>query len=491
MNNFIGNVDGPDRLDGRAFQTSIAWYMNRGSDALIYRDVSIGSVQQIFTAEYFFNGCNTVDQNKSLRSFLKEKGWHWYLRFLFGMISRIHSNHQKTGTSPILVLYDVNNDPMIGLLNVVKSHVECNSNSCVAVVADKNIASKIAGDSDIFKYSEYYSVACEYKLHRDCSLLKKRFDDNAEDYLANIIRIMGCHEDTARSFLVKARSDLKQIMREIYAVELLLTQLNPTVILASTDAHRIARIFMQLAKKLNIKTCVIQHGAPTWEYGYLPVHADRIMVWGADYKEWFRSRGTAENRIAITGNPRFDRSFSNHKPENGTGTVFILPNPIDRELTRQLVVESMCQAFACRRKVIIKLHPSEKDIEWFRKLIPIDRINQVEIKTCGLDKAGIGLGDVVCVGNSTAGIDAVILGGRVVNVLFDEMPNPVEYEKHGVGVSVCIHDLESGFKSCFNLSDDEFAQNRSRFIDAILNGLDGKSVDRIHKVIDTLTQTSV
>lgn len=475
------------RMDAKAFDTATTWYKNNCTDTLLYKGVSIGAIHQIMAAEFFFEGSNTVDQGRSIRAFLKENGWHWQLRFASGIFEKYGQSGFAAKSGDIVVLYDVNNDPMIGLLNAVKLHVENNGGECIAVVADRNIAGKVAGKSTIYSHSKYYSLIDEVISQKDYNDLCKRFDSFYSVYVDNIQRIMGCNKKTAALFLKKFKSQMRQTIREIVAAESLLKMLTPKVILASTDAHRIARIVMQVANKLGIKTCVIQHGAPTWEYGYLPVYADRMMVWGADYAEWFRSKGTDPSRIVVTGNPRFDKSFRGHVVGPGTGSVFVLPNPVDRELTRVLIAESVRCALGCGRRVVIKLHPSEKDIEWFTGLIPKGKESQVEVLACALDKAGIGLGDIVCVGNSTAGIDAVIFGAKVVNVVFDEMPNPVEYQKYGVGVAVSVSQMDAGFETCLSMSESDLLMNRRRFIDAILNGLDGESVTRIEQVIRTLS----
>lgn len=476
-----------DGMDAKAFNTATTWYKNGRVDTLLYKGISIGAIQQIMAAEFFFEGSNTVDQNKSIRAYLKENGWHWQLRFLWGMFGRHDQNKLFSKAGDIVVLYDVNNDPMIGLLNAIKLHVEGNGEKCAAVVTDRNIAAKVSGGSAIHGHSKYYKWSDEKKSQNDYEELSQRFDSFSSVYIANIEKTMDCDEKTAVRFLKKFKNQMKQTIREIIAIESLLKMLAPRVILASTDAHRIARIFMQLARARGIKTCIIQHGAPTWEYGYLPVYADRIMVWGTDYAEWFRVRGTDPSRIVVTGNPRFDKSFKNHTVSAGGNSVFVLPNPVDRELTRILITESIRCGLGCGRRVAIKLHPSEKDIEWFKSLIPEGKGSQVEVLTCALDKAGIGLGDIVCVGNSTAGIDAVIFGAKVVNVVFDEMPNPVEYQKYGVGVAVPVNQMSAGFEVCLSMSESEFLMNRKRFIEAILNGLDGESAARIEQVIRSMS----
>lgn len=476
-----------DRMDVKAFDTATTWYRSNCIDTLLYKGVSIGAIHQIMTAEFFFEGSNTVDQSKSIRAFVKERGWHWQIRFILGMFEKYGQSEFSSKAGDIVVLYDVNNDPMIGLLNAIKLHVEDNGGECAAVVADRNIAGKVTGKSTIYSHSKYYGLIDEIMSQNDYNDLCKRFDSVFSVYVDNIQRTMDCDKKTAVLFLKKFKNQMKQTIREIVATESLLKMLAPKVVLASTDAHRIARIVMQVANKLDIKTCVIQHGAPTWEYGYLPVYADRIMVWGADYAEWFRSRGTDSSRIAVTGNPRFDKSFKNHVVSQGSNSVFVLPNPVDRELTRVLIAESIRCALECGRRVVIKLHPSEKDIEWFKGLIPDGKESRVEVLSCALDKVGIGLGDIVCVGNSTAGIDAVIFGAKVVNVVFDEMPNPVEYQKYGVGVAVSVSQMSAGFETCLSMSESDLLMNRRRFIDAILNGLDGESAARIEQVIKSIS----
>ena len=105
--------------------------------------------------------------------------------------------------------------------------------------------------------------------------------------------------------------------------------------------------------------------------------------------------------------------------------------------------------------------------------------SRIVISKRPIGKAGVTLGDVGLVVNSTAGIDFCYEGGYVFNIDVGSMPNPIDYEGAGVGVRCDDHG------SCFEDYDrlvaipiDEYLTNRAEFLRMQLGALDGQAIGR-------------
>ena len=303
-------------------------------------------------------------------------------------------------------------------------------------------------------------------------------------FTANLSQF-GLSEKKIETFLSWVARQIPQLCREIIAIESLLITIKPKSILMASDAHRIGRIIVQLARQLNIKTNVMQHGAPVWEYGYIPVFADKMMVWGKESFYWFLERGVCEEQLAIVGNPRFDKAIKAYSDcyHSISPKILLLTNPIDRNVIKKLIRTFAWATENFKGKVIIKLHPSETDPEWFRSQIPDPVKNNVEVSSLPMNDVGLGIGDIAVVGNSSAGIDAILMGAAVVNICIDDMPNPIPYAKYKVGIESDIEHLKQDLQKCLNIDTITWEKNRMHFLTNYLYKLDGRSTERALEII--------
>src|SRR5690606_33076225 len=81
------------------------------------------------------------------------------------------------------------------------------------------------------------------------------------------------------------------------------------------------------AKYLKIQTISLQHGAINPPYGYTPLIADEIWVWGELWKNALILMGVKESSIKIVGSSIVD-DYQKPKSNRIIKTVGIGPNPI-------------------------------------------------------------------------------------------------------------------------------------------------------------------
>lgn len=147
----------------------------------------------------------------------------------------------------------------------------------------------------------------------------------------------------------------------INVVNCFLKKMNFKKIILNTDVHKFSRIIVLTAKRYNIPTFVLQHGATIGEAGYLPILADKMLVWGESSKIWFSERGQPEDKSEIVGSPRMD-SVLYTEPNLQSKTVKSVLVGLSGITHEEHFLESIRDAFiTCglkETKIIIKLHPS-------------------------------------------------------------------------------------------------------------------------------------
>ena len=149
------------------------------------------------------------------------------------------------------------------------------------------------------------------------------------------------------------------------------------------------QIIINLAKKLSIKTVLLQHGIivdepQAFEYnkfsGILPILSDKYVVWGETVKEYAITCGIPKEKIHVLGSPSYDKIKQNHIPEKNTILLAVTaPRKINVKgyLVKELedyekLIESICKIiYANNKKLIIKMHPfqDEHDITGIVKKI--------------------------------------------------------------------------------------------------------------------------
>lgn len=78
-----------------------------------------------------------------------------------------------------------------------------------------------------------------------------------------------------------------------------------TVVLGATN-EPIGRALGIMASRRRIPAVATQHGLIGNEWGFFPVYANRLAVFGEQERQLYESRGVPRKQIYITGHPRFD-----------------------------------------------------------------------------------------------------------------------------------------------------------------------------------------
>lgn len=468
-------------FEKQCYDVSHNWFVVDGIDLTKVDGVSLGKVTQLQVFEKLFESSQVNADRNDIRSIIKSFNLEWVARAFLSMFDSVNDAEG----ADVLLVYDVNNDPMIDAINIIGLSLEEKGYSVLAVVVDKTIARKCKLTRKIswfkcFYFSDFFhSIKSFFKLHR-ARVCKYT------EYFSFLVSSFGLKK--ARTVNRYFNWQSFQLLQDIQAIRSLLRNKKPAVVVLASDAHRVSRIVVFLCKLMNIQTVVYQHGATIWQYGYIPVYANRMMVWGESSKQWFMSHGVNQEQLIEVGNLRSDEigykditvsEFSQKRK------VYFFPNPIDRKITDDVIsiFISICEHYGLDG--VLKLHPSEKNLDFFEKRISCVK-QLIRISTDAISNAGISPGDVAIVVNSTAGVDFCLEGGYVLNVEVDSMPNPIDYEGFGVGVKTSLTTCFDNFDRLTAIAPEKYLLNRERFIRSYLGNLDGKVKDRACSVVESL-----
>lgn len=127
------------------------------------------------------------------------------------------------------------------------------------------------------------------------------------------------------------------------------------------------------AKACGIKTVVIQHGVVNPPYGFFPLIADKVCVWGEIQELQFKKMNTAQTRILVTGTPIIDHKQKNaaskeeisekYSMDSNKKNIVLCVNPIQPHHNQILIdafLETMQSLDQNRYTFYLKLHPAQK-----------------------------------------------------------------------------------------------------------------------------------
>ncbi len=218
----------------------------------------------------------------------------------------------------------------------------------------------------------------------------------------------------------------------------LLVQAEAKVLLTGTDIQPETKLAVAVARDLGIPSITLQHGILPPSPGdalHIPAWSDHVAVWGQRSRAWFMEAGIQADRIAVTGCPRFDtyahlRGEDKAPPDPEDAQVTLLLNPSSPSLRAAMLHEFAGAVQDTTWRLVLRLHPAE-DMEQlrgvWRAIAPQDTRARA---TLSQQEPLVGIlqaSDVVVTYDSTAGLEAMLLGKPVVVYGSHLFPTPSRY----------------------------------------------------------------
>lgn len=319
-------------------------------------------------------------------------------------------------------------------------------------------------------------------------------------------------------------SEFRWAIENILAFDSFLKRHNIDLITFNVDTMKFQKTLVSVASKLNIPTLVIQHGlagnrnqgnSKIYTIGFIPFAANKIAVWGRTAKEWLMHHGIAEERIIITGSPRFDKYIKMNQDkslkQNIKNSIYqhfeikkdkklILFTPNNqgfnlRFTSLHLTLLETENIYRCvlntmnnisNSHLIIKLHPNDPDEYISNMLIKNLGIKNVSVvRKYNLEHLLISC-DCQITTWSTTGLEGLLFGNPLICIKFRNRKYDVPYIEYNVAyeVSKC-EDLPSTIKKVLN-NPDALKINYKKFIEDYTYKTDGLATKRVAKLVENL-----
>jgi len=464
----------------QAFQVACGWDVVDGKHIVTQNYLSLAEVLQIPVFEMLFPHANDTNNRGGVRGILKKYNQENNAKFFHSWIQKKERHALQVD---VCTLFDTHNSSMINSLNKVSQEFSTLHSTC-AIATDSKLQSRSQCTNQLLWTNNFSSRdLCRSRVI--CGLYKRLLSKNSAMFKEKMIDELDIAPNLAKKIIRYAKSQCGSIAREYVAITNVLTHLKPKFLLLASDVHRAGRISVAAAKNLGIKTVVIQHGFPVWKYAFVPVKADRICVWGSFEKDWFIQNGTGPEKITVVGNVLCDTQPKISMLKETPRKIVFLPNPIDPKYNKTAILSLLRVIDTTGCRGIIKLHPSEEKRVWYEQLVSNSSLVSVIQKPISSDI--ISQGDVVLVSNSTSGIEAVLLGAHIANIVIPGMPNPIPYEKYGVGCTGLLEDTEKVILKTFEIDGKNYNKKRDQFLELLLHRLDGKAAKRVTAEIGQTT----
>jgi len=310
------------------------------------------------------------------------------------------------------------------------------------------------------------------------------------------------------NFVKLCSARFTESIKRILLLEEFFTKFNISVILEWAETAQEEKEILYLAKKLQIKSIMLQHAMfPTskqWDpfarfLGFLshPVISDKQAVWGPITKDFALSHGYEEKNLFVIGSPRHDNFFK-YKSSEQKGIILFAPtgaSGISSENADTVTFEKFDNFVReiCRvakkfpdKKLIIKPHPSPDYINRVSDLVKqIDPSIQI-IYEASLTEL-IDSCEILITNNySTIALESLILNKPTISLQIEKWAEEGEIVKTGAILSISdISQVESGMKKLLydEESKEKLLNNSKKFVESYLSNR-GNASKELVKVLD-------
>ena len=216
---------------------------------------------------------------------------------------------------------------------------------------------------------------------------------------------------------------IEQIDRHLHAWR-------PDLLVLDEDATPMARGAIYLGRKYGIRSVVLQHGVPFVRFGFAPMLADCVAVWGEASKQQLIGWGVPGDRIVVTGCPKHDCLIRiSSSPSHPRPRLLLLctvpptadrPDSLEFHLTprthRRLLHAACSAAQQLQADLLIKAHPrAPHDTALTEALADFPTLRWQRVQ--GDLSKWVAQSDVVLSCASSSGIEAALCGGKVIQLM--------------------------------------------------------------------------
>jgi hypothetical protein len=238
---------------------------------------------------------------------------------------------------------------------------------------------------------------------------------------------------------------LLDVARAIASLERIFRKMGIRLVVINQDSLRGGAVAALVARRLGIPSVVLQHGVPA---EFFPLKADRMFFWGAYGVDFYKKQGVDEARLAVTGHPTAEvpTPASTGRALGPRGSKPDVPDRDHRHLVTYVgqpytglnpihpphgpSCHRFCFAEEARRHpadlFLIRPHTLEDPSAIRAWADALELPNLRVYRSQGLADL-LRRSRVIVLHNSTVGLEALLLGKRILMVNFTGMPDAVPY----------------------------------------------------------------
>ncbi|MDO8740200.1 MAG: UDP-N-acetylglucosamine 2-epimerase [Candidatus Woesearchaeota archaeon] len=287
-----------------------------------------------------------------------------------------------------------------------------------------------------------------------------------------------------------------EILKNIYEIE------KPDLVIVFGDITKFARTVALTCRAREIKTLLLQHGGVE----DVPIFGkelitDKIALFGSRYKDVYLKMGIEQKRLIVVGNMLYDdlakkiKAFDKNKIFNeleldkNKKLIAYMSVPELNESEQEALMAPLIEGVKKLKNVqlVIKLHPTEQDIDVHRKIIEKYGIKAKIIKDFDT-YALIWASDVIITTYSTVGSETAIMGKPLVTLNYFDKTYIANYSGEGIAIPAMKNDVAEAIEKALydNNARKKLKITQKRFIKGSCYRLDGKAGERVKKLIENM-----
>lgn len=441
-----------------------------------YRGLNLLFLSQIFISDY----SHGIYKHFSLTSALKRVSLENISKFIAFKVSQPFSLKRQKLDFQYLFVNDVNSGPVSGTLVGVRD--QFNPGESATLVFDKRLGKVGEKLINAFEYTSFFDllgvvvdtfilIPRLFRHRSEVHFLSRKYHVNV------FLLFLNCIDSI---FMVKV-------------VENFFAHISSDKIILMTDVHKLSRIVVLVSKHRARPTFVIQHGELIGAEGYLPISADKMLVWGKQSQEWLIERGESPEKLIPVGAPKMDElKFDRSTPNAAIRKCLIITSTITYEREFLNTIRQAFEIESMRNiELMVKLHPGLKTDYSF---IVYDCLSSESLRYTiykyenMLDM--IREADIIIGTTSSAMLEAIILGKPIYQFkggAFDDIQ--MNWEPYN-----CSHTFRTWRELSELISNAESiyskTENYSKFLNDAFVKLDGRAKERIRDYVTAYLPTS-
>jgi hypothetical protein len=205
--------------------------------------------------------------------------------------------------------------------------------------------------------------------------------------------------------------------------------IKPSFIIVESDRNNLSSPVVMASKKLNIASFSLMHGNVGYDFGYVPILASQLLVWGKQQKKYLIKAGAHEDQIKVVGAPQFSEDINLNKKsvlkelsiQTDKKIIVLATSNYKKISTRLKLIKIFAEALKVLSKDnwhgVIKMHPRDDSDLYsdyseceYLLILSSDKISK---------EASFAIADYFCFFSSAIAFEALLKKKKLILIMVD------------------------------------------------------------------------